>query len=212
LIYRVRYYRFYFYPPLYIALAVFLARVRAYPQVWIVVTFAIFALGSNFYPNFLPHYIAALTCLFVLVSVEGLRMLNRTAAVLLFGLCLMQFALSPIDLRVPERRIEVSRELAAIPGKLLVLVRYWPQHIFQEEWVYNAADIDGARVVWARDLGDAEDRKLLDYYPDRKVLLLEPDARPPRIGPYVPAPAPEKEKDNVTKEKKVPQIPFEPVK
>ncbi|HWF12051.1 MAG TPA: hypothetical protein VG297_26465, partial [Bryobacteraceae bacterium] len=116
LIYRVRYYRFYFYPTLYIALAVFLARVRAYPQVWIVVTFAIFALGSNFYPNFLPHYIAALTCLFVLVSVEGLRMLNRTAAVLLFGLCLMQFALSPIDLRVPERRIEVSRELAAIPG------------------------------------------------------------------------------------------------
>ena len=64
-------------------------------------------------------------------------------------------------------------------GKLLVVVRYWPQHIFQDEWVYNRADIDGARVVWARDLGAAENEKLRRYYPDRSVWLLEPDARPP---------------------------------
>src|ERR1035438_5015511 len=74
--------------------------------------------------------------------------------------------------------IFVKRELDQIPGKLLVFVRYYPQHIFQEEWVYNAADIDGARVVWARDLGADEDQKLLRYYPDRTPLLLEPDFRP----------------------------------
>src|SRR5205814_10008902 len=86
----------------------------------------------------------------------------------------------------PERRIDVNRRIAKIPGKLLVLVRYWPQHIFQEEWVYNEAEISGARVIWARDLGPEENEKLLGYYPDRTAWLLQPDFRPPRLTPYRP--------------------------
>jgi hypothetical protein len=84
----------------------------------------------------------------------------------------------------PARRIFVNRELARFPGKQLVFVGYWPNHIFQDEWVYNAADIDAAQVVWARDLGTAEDEKVLRYYPDRTVWLLEPDARPPKLTHY----------------------------
>ena len=89
-----------------------------------------------------------------------------------------------INHRNPERRILVNEQLAGIPGQVLVFVRYWPQHIFQDEWVYNEADIDRARVVWARDLGDAENQKLRQYYPGRSVWLLEPDARPPKLEPY----------------------------
>ena len=80
----------------------------------------------------------------------------------------------------PEGRIAVNQQLAREPGRHLVFVRYWPQHTVNE-WVHNAADIDGARVVWARDLGADENEKLMKYYPDRVAWLLEADARPPRL-------------------------------
>jgi len=85
------------------------------------------------------------------------------------------------------RRMEEDR-----PGGLshLVVVRYAPDHNALEEWVYNHADIDGSAIVWARDMGDAANRKLLDYYrarkQERKVWLLEADAPDPKPVPYVP--------------------------
>ena len=88
----------------------------------------------------------------------------------------------------PAGRAAIQKALAEVPGKQLVVVRYWPQHIFQQEWVYNAADVDGARVVWARDLGTDENDKLRRYYPDRTIWLLEPDARPPKLSRYEAAP------------------------
>ena len=60
----------------------------------------------------------------------------------------------------PRNRIEVNRQLAAISGRLLVFVRYSPHHIYQNEWVWNQADIDASRVVFARDLGAEENQKL----------------------------------------------------
>ena len=210
LLYRIRYYRFYFCPPLYLALLAFLVGLRSYRWACIPLACLIFALGTNFFPAFQFHYLAAVVCLFVLMSVRGLQTLTRLrwgkqAARVLIFFCAAQFVFwySPhllegtgfpleivrfdmwnsINHRNPERRTDIDRQLAAIPGKLLVLVRYWPQHAFQDEWVYNGADIDGQRIVWARDLGDAENQKLLGYYGDRKALILEPDARPPRLTP-----------------------------
>jgi len=48
----------------------------------------------------------------------------------------------------------------------------------------RCAAIDEARIVWARDLGDAENRQLLRYYADRTALVLEPDAQPPTLAVY----------------------------
>ena len=176
---------------------------------------AAFSLGTNFYPYFYSHYIAALTCLFVLISVVGLERLSRwvirgnrvgqeCARILLF-LCAAHFlfwyglhashndeliaAMTPyetgdnINHGDPLGRIAIQRQLDAAAGQQLVFVRYWPQHQFQE-WVHNAADIDHARIVWARDLGPDENQKLLRYYPQRTAWLLEPDAHPPRLGVY----------------------------
>jgi hypothetical protein len=218
LLYRVRYLRFFLYSPLYIAVLIFLIGIRTRRQLWMVLTLLLFAVGTNFYPLFLEHYAAALTCMFVLISVEGLRTLSRwpsgsPAARVLIYLCLGQFLLlytvyaASTD-HSGERRRQVGLQLAQIPGPLLVLVRYWPNHIFQDEWVYNAADIDASRTVWAHDLGDEEDKKLLAYYPNRRVLLLEPDARPPRLSDYhpqapkppeQPQPKPQKKDDKKTK-------------
>jgi hypothetical protein len=206
--YRVRYYRFFFLPPLYLALAFFLVTIREFRFAWVALTLLLFSLGVNFFPAFQLHYIAAVTCLFVLVSVTGLQRLNRAAARLIVLFCVAHFlfwygahvfddagfslAMRPyetwdaINHANPERRIYVARQLARIPGKLLVFVRYSPRHIFQDEWVYNAADIDAARIVWARDLGEPENEALRGYYPDRAAWLLDPDSRPPELTAYHP--------------------------
>jgi hypothetical protein len=196
LAYRVRFYRFFFLAPLFVALPFFLIKLREWRYLWVALTLTIFALGVNFYPFFEAHYLGALTCLFLLVSVAGLQQLPDQAARLVVYLCLAHFVFfysrSFFEPDRPDMRAGIDRQLASPAGKQLVFVRYWPQHIFQDEWVYNAADIDGARVVWARDLGDAEDQKLLHYYPDRRAWLLEPDAAPPKLSPYQPQAEPPK--------------------
>jgi hypothetical protein len=65
-----------------------------------------------------------------------------------------------------------------MPGKQLVIVRYSPDHNSLDEWVYNAADIDGAKVIWAREMNAANDFELIDHYKDRKVWLVQPDTEP----------------------------------
>jgi hypothetical protein len=62
-----------------------------------------------------------------------------------------------------------------------VIVRYAPDHNVHNEWVYNSARIDESEIVWARDMGNAANRELLDYFHDRKVWLLEPDAVPLKL-------------------------------
>jgi hypothetical protein len=209
--YRVRFYRFFFLPPLFAALPFFLWALKEKRFQWVSLTLLIFALGINFFPAFQLHYLAAVTCLFVLMSVIGLERLSRISPVAarlivflsiayfgfwytlhLFDSSRLSLAFRPYETwdglnhRNPERRIVVASQIAAMPGKLLVFVRYAPQHIFQEEWVWNDADIDAARVVWARDLGPSENEKLRAYYPDRTALLLEPDYREPKLAPYAP--------------------------
>lgn len=214
--YRIREYRFYFLPPLYLALLVFPFAFRQARFAWVAGTLALFALGVNFFPAFRYHYLAGVACLFILVSVAGLEQLGRLqirgypagfdACRIVLFLCAAEFLFwygmhafetagfsetmrlyetwNGIDQNLPGYRTVVKDALARAPGTQLVFVRYYPQHIFQFEWVWNEADIDAARVVWARDLGPDENEKLRRYYPTRTAWLLEPDFRPPRLTPY----------------------------
>ncbi len=70
------------------------------------------------------------------------------------------------------------------PGEHLVLVRYKPGHSLLREWVYNEADIDRSRIVWAREMDEAGNRRLLHYFKDRRAWLLEPDDIPLKLSEY----------------------------
>lgn len=234
--YRVRYYRFFFLPPLYLALLAFLVTLRKYREIWIALTLVIFALGTNFFPAFQFHYVAACACLFILVSILGLQQIGRfkggvEGARILILLCVAHFGFwytvhlfdsqdlrtyetwNSISHRGPERRIEVNQELAGMKGPLLVFVEYYPNHPFQEEWVFNEADIDASRIVWARDLGPVENEKLRRYYPNRAAFLLEPDQRPPRLSPYIlPVPETVAKPPDSKPDAPKPMLRFEPVR
>ena len=72
-------------------------------------------------------------------------------------------------------RADLLHELESKPGKHVVLVRYGPAHRVHEEWVFNAADIDASKVIWARDLPGELNAELFRYYPDRTIWLATPD-------------------------------------
>jgi hypothetical protein len=82
------------------------------------------------------------------------------------------------------KRAGILRQLESLEGKHLVFVRYNPWHDVGDEWVYNGADIDGSRVVWARELDRGSNEKLVQYFHDRRVWLVEPDAAAPVATPY----------------------------
>ena len=109
------------------------------------------------------------------------------------GLPLTETTLWWARLTPSERGLERAHLLARLermPGQHLVIVRYGPAHDpgRQLEWVYNRADIDRAKVIWAREMGGAENASLLEYYRDRQVWLLEPDLPPVELKPYTAPP------------------------
>ncbi|HEY1985222.1 MAG TPA: hypothetical protein VGG85_07435 [Terracidiphilus sp.] len=81
-------------------------------------------------------------------------------------------------------RAQIQSQLEKLTGNQLVIVRYSPKHETMNEWVYNFADIDRSKVVWAREMDPAANQELIRYYRDRNVWLVEPDAIPARISPY----------------------------
>ncbi len=71
-----------------------------------------------------------------------------------------------------------------MPGRQLVIVRYGTHHDVDWEWVWNAADIDDSKVVWARDMGEAANQELLEYFKDRRVWRLNGDDPVPELKAY----------------------------
>jgi hypothetical protein len=88
------------------------------------------------------------------------------------------------DAPLVRDRPAITAKLEALEGKDLVIVTYSPHHNEHEEWIYNGADLEGAPIVWARDMGVEKNRRLLDHYAGRKVWRLLPDEDPSKVEPY----------------------------
>jgi hypothetical protein len=81
-----------------------------------------------------------------------------------------------IDSSVFPKEIDRERllaQLSRLPGKHLILVHYHVRDIPSKEWVYNRADIDNSKVVWARDMGPEANQELLRYYASRQVWYVD---------------------------------------
>ena len=145
-----------------------------------------------------PHYFAPVAGLLVVLIVAGMRRLQflrwrgkRVGRVFVGGLVISVFAtlLTAIGLHAyyahfvdwpsvwSERRAEVVARLEKLPGKHLVLVRSPPEDDKgrNDEWVYNGADIDGSKIVWARELQPAQNARLFKYFSDREFYFLKAD-------------------------------------
>ena len=152
-----------------------------------------------------PHYAAPVTCVIFLLLVQAIRHLRRMriegrpiglalscAAVLLLageiGLRALNHCCDPLEwtCQGDPSRAAIEEKLSHTSGKHLILVRYEEDHNIHDEWVYNGAEIDSAKVLWARELDPEQNAKLLAYFKDRHVWLVEPDKDNTELIPYQP--------------------------
>ena len=91
-------------------------------------------------------------------------------------------------------RAAMQEKLTKLPGRQLVFVRQNSIHSNSfSDWIANRADLGSAKVVWADDMGPAENEELMKYFKQRHAWLLDADDNPPNLEPYpAPASAPER--------------------
>ena len=153
----------------------------------------------------MPHYAAPLTCVIFLLLVQAIRHL-RTIRLggrplgLALSWAIFYLLATDVGFSVPRHvcdqlewtckgdpsRAAIGKKLSQTPGKHLIMVRYQENHNLHDEWVYNGAEIDTAKVLWARELDPAQNAKLIAYFKDRQIWLVEPDTDNTELIPYRP--------------------------
>lgn len=160
-----------------------------------------------------PHYVAPATSCFLVIVVQGFRHIRiwkrRYGIALSRALVAVCFIMLPIRVfsdstSFPSRnpgihtwssqgsgqgvwRANILRNLESTPGDHVVFIQYDRLAFLTTEWVYNEADIDSSRVVWAQDMGAAKNHEVLRYYPNRRAWIVRPDDAPGKLIPYDPA-------------------------
>jgi hypothetical protein len=155
------------------------------------------------------HYAAQVLCATVAIAIYGLRMLRvwkprgipiglmTSRAIVLVMSIWMLFplgdkVLNPYLLQINERKLladaidrpRLEAELDRMPGQHLVIVHNRWSHTGSEDWVYNKADIDHAKIVWARDMGPEKNEELVRYFANRRVWLVDQNDGIMRLTAY----------------------------
>jgi hypothetical protein len=176
-------------------------RVRFLLVVFLIVTAGIFAaVWSN------PHYAGPLTCVIFALLVQSVRHLRafklfgRSIGAGLSRAIILLLAIQIVSDLYARRCDELSwtcggdssrqailQRLSNLPGKHLVIVRYEMDHNIHDEWVFNGAEIDSAKVLWARELDPAQNAALVAYFRDRHIWLVDPEVDNLELLPYAGA-------------------------
>ena len=174
-----------------------------------VIAGAVYAVGLCLNAWLFPHYLAPFAGGLYVFLLQGMRHLRarqpyglalvRILPVLCLLLAGVRVFATPLGIGIDRfptmwygteplglARARVLNELESGPGPQLAIVRYSATHSVFDDWVYNAADVDKAKVVWAREMDGPHNTELLKYFSDRRAWLVEPDSSPPRITPYGP--------------------------
>jgi hypothetical protein len=181
---------------------------------FLVIAAAVFALGLSLNAWLFPHYLAPFTGALYVLFLQAMRYLRawrpggkpsglflaRTIPVICLALVAVRLLTEPLHIDVGRwpatsmwhgptpsgtERARMLAKLDSYPGRQLAIVRYAPDHAPFDDWVYNAADIDKSKVVWAREMDAQSNAELFRYFKDRTVWLVEPDNDPPKLSPYL---------------------------
>jgi len=164
----------------------------------------IFVIGLAVEVWFLQHYFAPAAALLYLILMQCMRHLRwfqwrerpvglvfvRAVSLVYVATVVIRIGLAVTHVHAEKdwqhgdlERAAIVKELDALPGNDVVLVRYAPDFDTDREWVFNGADIDGQKIVWARDMGAEKNRELLDYYRGRRFWVVGADGGA-RLEPY----------------------------
>jgi hypothetical protein len=158
---------------------------------------------------YMPHYTSPATCAIlglVLIAMRrvqafewhgkpsGLFLTRTVPSICLLLLVLRAAAPTWADNRIPAwcyltasnyGRAQILRELKGYRGLQLAIVRHSPDKDFGfDDWVFNGADLDSAKVIWAHDMGPAKNQELIDYFKGCRAWLVDADDQPPKLTPY----------------------------
>ncbi len=145
------------------------------------------------------HYLAPFVPIGVYLWVSGLRAIwhaNGASAPIRIGAVLVVLASFAQQADAANRaaayrasfeiynRDNVVQWFEKRGGEHLVIVRYGAKHNPHIEWVQNEADLENARVVWARELSPDRAKSLVAEFPERTAWLYRPDIDPMALQKY----------------------------
>ncbi|GAC1636894.1 MAG: hypothetical protein NVS9B14_16290 [Candidatus Acidiferrum sp.] len=180
----------------------FVLRDRKLRVLWLTLCLVFVAMYLVVWSN--SHYAAPTTCLIFALFVQSMRHL-RTMGHARFAwgkalarACVIALIVDTASAAIrhecdplywtctgDQSRSLVIQKLQAEPGKHLVMVRYNDDDLsVHDEWVFNGADIDGSKIVWAHELDKPQNDKLLTYFKDRKIWLATTEDGHLVFGPY----------------------------
>jgi hypothetical protein len=171
----------------------------------LLVTLALGAMGVFALVWSNAHYAAPLTCVILALAVQAIRHLRtmrlrgRPVGVALSRAIVLLLVLDT-GINTARRncdtlswpcegdpsRAVIAEKLNHTPGKHLIMVRYQEDHNIHDDWVFNGADLDDAKVLWARELDTTQNARLFAYYKDRQIWLVTPDSDNTYLEPYTP--------------------------